>query len=127
MAIPINMVPVLDRFIRKVTAFDEVSSIVDYKSRDAVAESDYWFPGVLIPPSDSDLQMLEEGDIQAGTIIVYTRGKRLFFTDIQGEGSSTRQSYVRHNGDIYRIKSEMNRIDDGLYRKYIAVKYILRK
>lgn len=127
MAIPMSMTPVLDRYIRKVTAYDESASIVDYQRRAATVGEDYWFPGVSLPPSDSDLQMLEEGDIQIGTIIVYTRGKELFFTDIQDPTASVMQSFVRHDGKVYRVKSEMNRMEDGLYRKYIAVKYLIRK
>ena len=120
------MLPVLDEFLRRVTAYDETTGIVDYKMRNKVTGADYTFAGVLIPPSDEDLQILDEGDIKAGSIVIYTRGKELFFTDVQSKEADQRQTFIKHDGKVYRIKTSMNRIEDGLYRKYMAVRQVTR-
>jgi hypothetical protein len=124
--IPFDMLPVLDEFIRRITAYDEVTGIIDYKMRNKTTGADYTFAGVLIPPSDEDLQLLDEGDIKAGSIVVYTRGKELFFTDVQNKSANQRQTFIKHDSKIYRIKSGSNRTEDGLYRKYMAVRQVVR-
>lgn len=124
--IPISIVEVLDEFLRQITAYDETASIIDYKRRDPIVSPDYVFPGVLIPPTDNDLQLFDEGDIKQGAIVIYSRGTELFYTDIQSPTASQKQTYVRFEGSVYRIKSGSPRMSDGLYRKYGAVRYIKR-
>lgn len=125
--LPLDMRPIIDMFLSKIYAYDETGAVVDYRRRDPVVGADYWFAGTIIPPTDTDLQMLDAGDIKAGVIIVYTRGKELFYIDAQATPStSQKQTYVKWDGDVYRVKGDSNRWYDGLHRKYIAVRRVER-
>lgn len=116
---------VLDEFLRRITAFDRTDTIDDHDLKTVVG-SDYTFAGVLLPTSDDDLQLLDEGEIKGGSLTVYTRGKQLFFKDVQAEEATAKQTFIRNRDNIYRIKTEADRTDDGMYRKYIAVRFFER-
>lgn len=125
MALPMDMREVLDEFLRKITAFDRTDSIVDHQTASTVG-ADYTFAGVLLPTSDEDLQLLDEGEIKNGNITVYTRGLQLYFKDIQEPTATAKQSFIKDRDRVYRIKAETDRTEDGMYRKYVATRYIDR-
>ena len=125
MSILMDMREVLDEFLRKITAYDRSDSIVDHQLSSSNGQ-DYTFAGVLLPTSDEDLQLLDEGEIKNGNITVYTRGKQLFFKDIQSPDETAKQTFIYHNNKVFRIKTESDRTDDGMFIKYIAVRDITR-
>lgn len=125
MSIPIDVREVLDEFLRRITAFDRSDTIEDHDLK-TVGGPDYTFAGVLIPTSEDDLQLLDEGEIKSGSITVFTRGKQLFFKDIQAAEATAKQTFIRNRDNIYRVKTEADRTDDGMYRKYIAVRFVER-
>jgi hypothetical protein len=125
MALPMDMREVLDEFLRKITAFDRTDSIVDHETSSSTG-ADYTFAGVLLPTSEEDLQLLDEGEIKNGNITIYTRGKQLFFKDVQAPAATAKQTFIKDRDKVYRIKSEADRTEDGMYYKYFATKHIDR-
>lgn len=125
MALPMDMREVLDEFLRKITAFDRTDSIVDHQTASTIG-ADYTFAGVLLPTSEEDLQLLDEGEIKNGNITIYTRNKQLFFKDIQAPTATAKQTFIKDRDKVYRIKTEMDRSEDGLYCKYVATRHIDR-
>jgi len=127
--IPFNMIPVIASHIRPVTAFDRIGTTVDYQYQDNAEQSaDYVFGGVLIPPTDNDLQYFEEGELRQGSMVLYVFGNRtLYFNDIANPTDSTTQTFVRDGTDVYRVKGRADRLVDGLYKKYALTRFINRQ
>lgn len=124
--LPFDMTPVLDEFITAVTCFDETSSIVDFEEQ-SVKGSNYVIAGVLIPPTDLDLNLFEEGEIRSGAMVLYTYSTvTLYFHDVGSSTGQQKQTFVRFNGDIYRIKGLSPRSHDGLHKKWTMVRYVER-
>lgn len=124
--LPYDMTPVLDEFMTVVTCFDKMSEMVDYELK-SVQSSDYSVFGVLIPPTDLDLQLFEEGEIRDGAMVLYTYSTvNLYFHDMGSPAEKQRQTFVRFNGDIYRIKGLSPRSHDGLHKKWTMTRYVER-
>lgn len=127
MALPYDMTPVLDEFITAVVCFDEISTFVDFEQQ-VVQGKDYVVAGVLIPPTDLDLELFEEGEIRAGAMVLYTYSTvNLHYHDVGQENEEQKQTFIRFNGDIYRIKGLSPRSHDGLHKKWTMVRYVERK
>jgi len=122
--LPYNVTPVLDRFLRAVTAYEEIGVMTDHKLNTS-KRSDYKFGGVIVPTTDTELQLLPEGEVKSGAMTVYVRAPRkLYMNDVQNEKSISRQSYIKEDGMIYKVKVESPRFGDGLYRKYICTRWV---
>ena len=125
--LPLDMTPVLDEFITAVTCFDESSVIVDFEQK-PVQGKDYIIAGVLIPPTDLDLQLFDEGEIREGAMVLYTYSTvNLHYHDVGDKSAEQKQTFIRFNGDIYRIKGLSPRSHDGLHKKWTMVRYVERK
>ena len=124
--LPYDMTPVLDEFITAVTCFDRTFETVDFEQK-PVQGPDYVIAGVLIPPTDLDLNLFEEGEIRSGAMVLYTYSTvTLFFHDVGDPNGLEKQTFVRFNGDIYRIKGLSPRSHDGLHKKWTMVRYVER-
>lgn len=125
--LPFDMTPVLDEFITAVTCFDESSQMVDFELKE-VQGPDYVIAGTLIPPTDLDLQLFDEGEIREGAMVLYTYSTvTLYYHDVGSATGEQKQTFVRFNGDIYRIKGLSPRSHDGLHKKWTMVRYVERK
>lgn len=125
MGIPYNVSRVLTFFQRKIYAYDLYGEIRDH-SYMLLDSSPYAFIGVLIPPTDQDLQLFDEGEISAGAMILYVISKiELHIADdINQLTDGIRQTIVQFDGRDYRVKGQSNRKEDGLHRKYTLVRYM---
>ena len=124
--LPYDMPPVLDEFITAVTCVDRTAETVDFEQK-PVQGPDYVIAGVLIPPTDIDLNLFEEGEIRSGAMVLYTYSTvTLFFHDVGDPNGLEKQTFVRFNGDIYRIKGLSPRSHDGLHKKWTMVRYVER-
>ena len=124
--LPFDMTPVLDEFITAVTCFDETSQIVDFEQK-PVRGPNYIIAGVLIPPTDLDLNLFDEGEIRSGAMVLYTYSTvTLYYHDVGPADAEQKQTFVRFNGDIYRIKGLSPRSHDGLHKKWTMVRYVER-
>ena len=128
MSIPYDMTPVLSEFIRKIECYDEVAAIKDFEYEAKKKTPSYFIYGVLIPPSSKDLQFFDEGQIRNGAITLYTSDKYKLYMVKEGDMSTDyRQTYVRFEGEEYRVVGVMNRSNDGRYMKWLLNKSIQRK
>lgn len=126
MPLPFDMTPVLDEFLTAVTCYDLVTTVVNYEAKE-VQEADYVIAGVLLPPTDLDLALFEEGEMREGAMTLYTDSTvHLHFHDVGPVSVSQRQTFVRFNGDVYRIKGISPRGHDGLHIKYLMSRYYER-
>lgn len=126
MPLPYDMTPVLDEFLTAVTCYDVVSTVENYEVVDT-QQPDYVIAGVLLPPTDSDLGFFDEGEIREGAMTLYTYSTvNLHFHDIGPAQVSQKQTFVRFNGDVYRIKGISPRQHDGLHVKWLMSRYVKR-
>ena len=126
MPLPFDMTPVLDEFLTAVTCYDLVTRVENYEAV-GVQEADYVIAGVLLPPTDSDLGLFEEGEIREGAMTLYTYSTvTLYFHDMGPASGEQRQTFVRFNGDVYRIKGISPRGHDGLHKKWLMTRYVER-
>lgn len=125
MALPLNVARVLTYFYRRITAYDLVGSIVDHEYKKTATDS-YTFTGVLIPPTNKDLELFEEGELANGALVLYVnKAVQLYMADaVQNVSGDIRQTIVLFDGDEYRVKGYSNRSEDGIHRKYTLVRYM---
>lgn len=125
--LPYDLSVVLCHFLRPVVCFDEFGKMENFEFVKTKSEK-YSVLGVLIPPTDSDLQLFDEGELQTGSMILYTGSNvNLYFHDlIQKDQPEARQTYVCFQGRTYRIKGCSNRAEDGLHKKWTMVRYVER-
>lgn len=124
MPIPYNVARILPYFNRVVKAYDLIGELVDFKM--SVRKSDvYSIVGTLIPPTDKDLNLFDEGEIAGGAMVLYVNSSvKLYVADaFENATEEFRQTIILFDGDEYRIKGYSNRAADGLHRKYTMVRY----
>lgn len=125
MPLPYNVDRVLPYFYRAIRAYDLISEIGGYSARQTKSEP-YTFIGVLIPPTDKDLELFDEGELASGAMTLYVHSTvKLHMGDgVASPDATWRQTIIQYDGDEYRVKSYSNRSQDGLHRKYGVVRYI---
>ena len=125
MPMPYNVDRVLPYFYRRINAYDLISAIDGYRTSQVKGEP-YTFIGVLIPPTDKDLELFDEGEIAQGAMTLYVKSTvKLYMGDaIPSKDAEWRQTIVVYDGDEYRVKSYSNRSVDGNHRKYGLVRYV---
>ena len=128
MPLPYAVNRVLSFFLRRVEAYDLVYQAGEGFSAEVNRTPKYAFSGVLIPPTDKDLQLFDEGELANGAMILYVnKDVKLHFNDAADPGDVMRQTIVLFDGDEYRVKGYSNRSADGLHRKYTMVRYMPRR
>lgn len=77
----------------------------------------------LQPASDRLIALLPEGAQADGTLVMHTR--RTLFTATNLNGSVTgAQSYVRHNGDIWKVWGIQNWKPHAVIARYLLTRYV---
>ncbi len=125
--IPLPVNRAVSMFSQKITAYDTEGSYVNHEWIDATGD-DYTFAGKIAPASDKELELFEQGDISSGVLMVHVlSGVTLHFKDTNQTSIEGTQTYIRHQGDVWRIKPISNRSNDGAHKRYGAVRYIERR
>ena len=128
MPLPYGVNRVLSFFLRRVEAYDLVMQDGNGFEAEPHRTPRYSFSGVLIPPTDKDLQLFDEGEIASGAMTLYVnKDVKLHCNDAVDPGEVSRQTIVCFDGDEYRVKGYSNRSADGLHRKYTMVRYMPRR
>lgn len=128
MPLPYAVNRVLSFFLRKVEAYDLIYQAGENFSAEVNRTPKYSFSGVLIPPTDKDLQLFDEGELANGAMTLYVnKDVKLHFNDAADPGDVMKQTIVLFDGDQYRVKGYSNRAEDGLHRKYTMVRYMPRR
>ena len=124
MPLPYNVARILPYFNRAVEAYDLIGELVNYKIQVRKGEP-YKVIGTLIPPTDKDLNLFDEGEIASGAMVLYVNcAVKLYVADgFENATEEFRQTIIKFDGDTYRIKGYSNRAADGLHRKYTMVRY----
>lgn len=125
MPIPYNVSRVLTYFQRRIQAYDIVGSLSDYEFSKTYSQP-YSFVGVLIPPTNKDLSLFDEGELATGALVVYVpKTVTLHMADaVTSVQNEQRQTIVLFDGDEYRVKGLSNRDSDGLHKKYTLVRFM---
>lgn len=120
MILPVNLA--IAMFSEVITAFDRSSTLTDHEWIKTDG-TDYKFFGKISSATDKDLDILAEGDLVTGAIVIHSFKKELYYHDFQDPDSQAAQSFIHFQGKIWRVKQESNRSNDGGYRRYGAVKF----
>ena len=125
MPLPYNVARVLPYFYRRITAYDLIGGMDNFRAVQSKTPT-YTFIGVIIPPTDKDLQLFDEGELAQGSMVLYVKKNvKLHVADaLPDENGQIRQTIILFDGDEYRVKGYSNRSEDGLHRKYTMVRYI---
>lgn len=129
MALPYNVAIVLRYFLRRITAYDLTIDYVDHEAK-TTKGPEYHFSGVLLPPTDKDINLFDEGELANGAMTLYVNKRIKLHINSELEWGETflsrqrKQTIILFDGDEYRVKGYSNRSDDGIHRKYTLVRYI---
>lgn len=86
-----------------MTAFDEVNSRNARGEGSRVTEADRRIYGVIQPAGDKLTALLPQGSQTAGAMVMHT-SHPVTACDLSGTtGSTGRQTYIRHAGEIWRV------------------------
>lgn len=121
MNIPLPTNLAVDMFSSPVTAFDIEGEYIDGEWVETQG-SDYSVSATVTNPDKRDLQILSEGEISQGAIIIHLTQGELFYLDSKKANINKKQSYIRYINDIWRVKAENDRIRNGAYKRYVAVR-----
>lgn len=125
MPLPFDVSRVLNYFTRRILAYDITCEKKDFEVKKTNG-ADYYFPGVIQPPTDKEIQLFDEGELASGAIIVYVKSNvNLYVADVLSSSTVPwKQTIIKHGGDEFRIKGVSNRDFDGCHKKYTAVRFI---
>lgn len=124
MPLPYNVSRVLSFFNRRIFAYDLIGTTKDFRTQVLKGEK-YSFLGVLIPPTDTELNLFDEGERASGAMVLYVNHKvELFMNDSKKPGEDFKQTIIIFRGHEYRVKGCSDRCEDGLHRKYTVVRYM---
>lgn len=107
-----------------VAAFD-VTHGRDASGRPTVTQgADYNVTDANVQPaSDKLVALLPEGAQADGTLVMHTR--RVMFAATNANGSTSGvQSYVRHNGDIWKVWGIQNWQPHAVIGRYLLTRYV---
>lgn len=107
-----------------VQAFDVVHS-KDSAGRPVIAQGDdYPITDANAQPARyKDIQLLPEGAQSDGALVFHTRAE-LKAADVRNGASSGVQTYVRHNGDIWKVWGTQNWKPHSPIGRYILTRYV---
>lgn len=123
MVLPV--MPALSLFSIAVTAQDTVGAYDADRRWAKVQEPARTIHGSFQPVGEKQLDMLPEGFISTGAMILKIRSAvAISFTDLsQTEGVEFRQTYITHAGERWRVHSRAHWADYGAFNGYLCEKY----
>jgi hypothetical protein len=98
--IPVNLV--LNLFADALAAFDVVHTRDARGLATPTQEADRSISGIIQPITDETVSLIPEGAQRDGAKLVHTRAPVSAATNVNG-GSSGRQTYVRHEGGLWKL------------------------
>lgn len=107
-----------------VQAFD-VSHLVDARGRHSVVQgADYTITDANVQPAGYRvLAMLPEGAQADGVQVMHTRADIKEATNVNGSTSGV-QTYIRHNGDIWKATSLENWKPHSVIGRFLLTRYV---
>lgn len=89
-------------------------------------QPEYQIEASIQPVSPSILKLLGEGFTADGTVVIWTRATLHYPTTASPGGTpdSTRQTFVRAFGAVWRVVQEHNWAAHADYRQYVAQRYV---
>ncbi len=120
--VPLNLAPAISMFSSTITAYNTTGSYVDREWQE-VQDPDFKIVGRISNFLETDYRILKEGGVTgAGIIIHQTGGRKLSVFDSDPViGITSIQSYVRHQGEIYKVLKRADRQVQGGYVRWIAM------
>jgi len=119
----LNMMPVVNMFSIRLQATDTVGSYDANRRWTETAEPPRTIHGSFQPVSEKNLQYLPEGFISAGAMVLKTNSDVSFVDLSQTDGGETRQTYIDHAGERWRVHSRAHWADYGAFNGYLCEKY----
>lgn len=111
-------------FGQKVTVYEETSSRVKGRTQAPVVSSDRTIFGVIQPLTDKMQAQRPTGSKTDGDLVLQT-GDTVHYRDITQEGTrEQRQTFVRHQGEIWRVVGPQDWSNHSGKRRYVLAKFV---
>jgi len=124
MPIRLPVRPAYNLFKSTITAFDVVQGRdADGVPIDATPEADRQFQGVIQPAGDRHVNLTPAGAESDGEYILHTDAAVSAADNYQG-GQNQRQTFVRHNGNIWRLWKIQGWAPHQRIARYVLTRYV---
>jgi hypothetical protein len=124
-ALPFDMDEVLE-------SFSSPGVVQVYERTGAADEQGIWrsaaglprtIDAVVLTMSPQELQILTEGDVSGGGIVLQTKDT-LYFQTVKTQGTENRQSFVLYQGFTFRVVSTGFQAPNSNFNTYNCVRYL---
>lgn len=124
MSLPLPLGGAADFFSEKIVVYDVVGTKSDVGGRWVnTAGEDYTISGVIQTHDEKAIQFDADGSISQGTLMLHTRFN-LSAYDLSQDGQTTLQTFVRYQGDVWRLSRLTNWVNKTQnYNLYYMTKY----
>lgn len=122
MSLPLPLGGAADLFVESITVYDVVSTKEVGRWVDTPGD-DYVIGGVIQTRDERDIQFDSDGSISQGTLMLHTRFDLSAF-DLSQDGQTLLQTYVRYEGDVWKLSRLTNwSAKTQNYKLYYMTKY----
>ena len=122
--LPLPVLPALHMLSEKITALDVTGSYVNRRWEDGAPGADYTFSGSIQPSTTKELKLLPDGDVSNGAVTITTQTVLLVQDTSQDGGQALAQTYIKFDGDNWRVFGIGGWFGPGGFRKYVCPKYL---
>jgi hypothetical protein len=106
-----------------VAVFDVVYSRDQYGASQLLQEDDRTIRAGVQPAGDKLISILPEGATATGVVVVHTDATVSAATNFNG-GIVPRQTYVRHNGDLWKLHALQIWAPHNKINRYLGVRFV---
>lgn len=114
-----------NRLTHTVTAFNVTHGRDAYGRPAVVQGADYQITDANVQPAGDELvKLLPEGAQKEGAVVMHTRATLYAASNESGGTSTEAQSYIRHNGQIWKAWQVQNWAPHTKIGRYILTRYV---
>lgn len=111
-------------FGQAVTVYDETSSRVKGRTQAPTVGADRSIFGVIQPLTDKLQRQRPTGAKTDGQLVLQTADVVYYRDVVQGGARETRQTFVRHQGEVWRVVGPQNWTNHSGKQRYSLAKYV---
>ena len=107
-----------------IVGFDVVWSRNARGEPSEVQEADRTFVGNLQPAKYKDVKLIPEGAQAGGVLVLHAAITEISMAGNRNGGQDNRQTYVRSNGDVWKVSSRQNWNPHSQIGKWLLTRYV---
>ncbi len=111
-------------FGQNITVYEETSSRTKGRANAPVVSADRTIFGVIQPLTDKRQDQRPTGSKTAGELVLQTADAVYYRDVVQGGAREQRQTFVRHQGEIWRVTGPQNWTNHSGKRRFVLTKYV---